>query len=103
MPADLGGRAITRFIVDWAAIETRTARPECVNAMQSHVEALHRNVGMEVERTAGFGMRGYKLIAPAPWGNRGEPGVVISPIYRSLRMCSACKFDPRSDVGPGFL
>lgn len=75
--SDISVEAIIADIEAWAAIESPTDQPEHVNAMISHVEALHRDLGMEVERIAGFGKRGDKLIARAPWGNRDEPGVLV--------------------------
>ena len=75
--SDVSVDAIIADIEAWAAIESPTDQPECVNDMISHVEALHRDLGMDVERIAGFGRRGDKLIARAPWGNRGEPGILV--------------------------
>ncbi|ODT81043.1 MAG: hypothetical protein ABS76_13165 [Pelagibacterium sp. SCN 64-44] len=74
---DISLEAILADIAAWAAIESPTDRPDAVNAMISHLEAQHRDLGMAVERIAGFGGRGDKLIARAPWGRPDAAGILV--------------------------
>lgn len=74
---DISIESLIADIVEWASIETPTDQPASVNNLVSHVEMLHRNSGWDVERIDGTSGRGDKLVARAPWGDPGEPGILV--------------------------
>lgn len=61
----------------WVGIETPTDRPEAVNRLVDYIEGHHRDLGFSVERRAGSGGRGDKLIVRAPWGDQSKKGILV--------------------------
>ena len=90
----------------WVGIETPTDHPEAVNRLVDHVEAYHRRLGLHVERRAGHGGRGDKLIVRAPWGDPGQKGIlVMSHLDTVHKLGTLMQFPVRQEgdrlYGPG--
>jgi glutamate carboxypeptidase len=79
---------------------------EAVNRLVDHVEAYHRGLGLDVERRAGYGGRGDKLVVHAPWGDRLQKGIlVIAHLDTVHKLGTLAQFPLRRDgerlYGPG--